>query len=148
MKIEEVVGRQISIVRERRGLSQAELGQRLGEWLDKPWRKQIVWQAERGQRAFNVVELVAFAHVLDVSVVTLLKPPLEEAEFDMPSGAMLSAADLANSTLPSGDTDEVLHDFEAVLAQVLRRREQDKEDLGTLAVQLEELRAISRKEGK
>ena len=68
MRVEEAIGRQISRLRARRQLSLTDLGEALGQYLDKPWSRQAVHQAERGQRSFTAAELTALALALDASV--------------------------------------------------------------------------------
>ncbi|MBD2760111.1 hypothetical protein IEE94_11395 [Yimella sp. cx-573] len=58
-------------------MSQAELGDRLSELLDKPWTRQAVWSAEKGARAFTAAELVAIAEVLDYRIEDLFAPTEE-----------------------------------------------------------------------
>lgn len=96
MKPEEMVGKRIAEIRARSGMTQQQLGEQLGELLPRPWPRQTVSGAERGDRAFTAAELVAIAHVLHVVVGALLVPPLDaEAEqIEMPSGAKLDRAEI------------------------------------------------------
>src|SRR6185312_16020294 len=73
MRVEEAVGRQIARLRAQRELSLAELGEALGRYLGKPWSRQAVHQAERGQRSFTAAELTALALALDTSVQVLFR---------------------------------------------------------------------------
>src|ERR1700722_3971960 len=73
MRVEEAIGRQVSRLRARRQLSLTGLGEALGQYLDKPWSRQAVHQAERGQRSFTAAELTALALALDTSVQTLFR---------------------------------------------------------------------------
>src|ERR1700722_13047621 len=59
MRVEEAIGRQVSRLRAQRQLSLTDLGEALGRYLDKPWSRQAVHQAERGQRSFTAGELTA-----------------------------------------------------------------------------------------
>jgi transcriptional regulator with XRE-family HTH domain len=72
MTIETVVGARIAALRGRRGLSQAQLGEALGEHLPKPWPRQTVHTAERGLRKLGAAELCAIARVLDIQPGDLL----------------------------------------------------------------------------
>ena len=56
MRVEEAIGRQISRLRARRQLSLTDLGEALGHYLDKPWSRQAVHQAERGQRSVTAAD--------------------------------------------------------------------------------------------
>ncbi|HEY2518878.1 MAG TPA: helix-turn-helix transcriptional regulator [Streptosporangiaceae bacterium] len=73
MRVEEAVGRQVARLRVQRQLSLADLGEALGRYLGKPWSRQAVHQAERGQRAFTAAELTALALVLDTSLPALFR---------------------------------------------------------------------------
>ena len=73
MRVEEAIGRQVSRLRAQRQLSLTDLGEALGQYLDKPWSRQAVHQAERGQRSFTAAELSALALALDTSVPTLFR---------------------------------------------------------------------------
>jgi transcriptional regulator with XRE-family HTH domain len=73
MRVEEAIGRQISRLRAQRRLSLTDLGETLGQYLDKPWSRQAVHQAERGRRSFTAAELTALALALDTSVPALFR---------------------------------------------------------------------------
>lgn len=80
MRVEEAIGRQIARLRTQRELSLTDLGEALGGYLDRPWSRQAVHQAERGQRSFTAAELTALALALDTSVQALFraeKDPIE-----------------------------------------------------------------------
>ena len=80
MRFEEAIGRQVSRLRAQRQLSLTDLGEALGQYLDKPWSRQAVHQAERGQRSFTAAELTALALALDTSVPTLFRADDESIE--------------------------------------------------------------------
>jgi transcriptional regulator with XRE-family HTH domain len=82
MRVEEAVGRQIAHLRAKRRLSLTELGEALGHYLERPWSRQAVHQAERGQRAFTAAELTALALVLDTSVQALFR--VEDDRIELP----------------------------------------------------------------
>ena len=87
MRVEEAIGRQVSRLRARQQLSLTDLGEALGQYLDKPWSRQAVHQAERGQRSFTAAELTALALALDTSVPTLFRAddePIELPRRDRP----------------------------------------------------------------
>jgi len=58
------------------GISQQALGERVADCLrlPRPWPKQTVSSIERGKRVPDVEELLAIASVLEVLVITLLRP--------------------------------------------------------------------------
>ena len=78
MRVEEAIGRQVAHLRMERRLSLTDLGEALGHYLDKPWSRQAVHQAERGRRSFTAVELTALALALDTSVPALFRTEDEE----------------------------------------------------------------------
>lgn len=80
MRVEEAIGRQIARLRTQRQLSLTDLGEALGQYLERPWSRQAVHQAERGQRAFTAAELTALALVLDTSVQGLFRAENEQIE--------------------------------------------------------------------
>jgi transcriptional regulator with XRE-family HTH domain len=86
MRVEEAIGRQVARLRAQRQLSLADLGEALGRYLGKPWSRQAVHQAERGQRSFTAAELTALALVLDTSVQALFRA--ESGQVELPGGAI------------------------------------------------------------
>lgn len=123
MRVEEAVGRQIARLRAQRGLSLTELGEALGDYLDKPWSRQAVHQAERGRRAFTAAELTALALALDTSVPALFRA--EDQRIDLP-GRAVSAEEYRDILLnregdaPLDGVEEMivaLHDIGQVLSR-------------------------------
>ena len=100
MRIEEVIGQRLAMLRESlttdagERVSQSEFGRRLEPLLGKPWSRQAVWRAESGNRSFTAAELVAVAHVLGAPVGQLFDPPLNTEEIELPGGR-LPAAELS-----------------------------------------------------
>jgi transcriptional regulator with XRE-family HTH domain len=86
MRVEEAIGRQIARLRAQRQLSLADLGEALGRYLGKPWSRQAVHQAERGQRSFAAAELTALALALDTSVQALFRA--EGGQIELPGRAI------------------------------------------------------------
>ncbi|SEG24221.1 Helix-turn-helix domain-containing protein [Nonomuraea solani] len=86
MRVEEAIGRQIARLRAERRMSLTELGEALGGYLDRPWSRQAVHQAERGQRSFTAAELTALALVLDTSVPALFRA--EDDPIELPGRAV------------------------------------------------------------
>lgn len=86
MRVEEAIGRQIAHLRAERQLSLADLGETLGRYLGKPWSRQAVHQAERGQRSFTAAELTALALVLDTAVQALFRA--EDDHVELPGRAI------------------------------------------------------------
>lgn len=103
MRIEDVIGRWITEGREETGMTQADLGERLGELLGKPWSRQAVSAAEKGRRAFTAAELVALAVALGCSVEDLLEPPVDVQEITLLEGPPLPSRHLR--TVGSTNTD-------------------------------------------
>lgn len=86
MRVEEAIGRQIARLRAQRQESLADLGEALGCYLGKPWSRQAVHQAERGQRSFTAAELTALALALDTSVQALFRA--EDDQIELPGRAV------------------------------------------------------------
>ena len=86
MRVEEAIGRQVSRLRGQRRLSLTDLGEALGQYLDKPWSRQAVHQAERGQRSFTAAELTALALALETSVPALFRA--DDVPIELPRRAV------------------------------------------------------------
>ena len=106
MRIETAIGRQIARFREARQMSLTQLGEALGKYLDKPWSRQAVHQAERGRRAFTAAEMAALALVLDTSVPALFLADTTDTTDTTPielPNATVSAEDYQGILLYAGD---------------------------------------------
>jgi transcriptional regulator with XRE-family HTH domain len=101
MRVEEAIGRQIARLRAQRQRSQADLGEALGCYLGKPWSRQAVHQAERGQRSFTAAELTALALALDTSVQALFRA--QDDQIELP-GRAISPEDYRGILLNRQDT--------------------------------------------
>jgi transcriptional regulator with XRE-family HTH domain len=80
MKIQELIGRNVRQAREEAGLSQRELGERVGWVLEKPWLPQAVSKAEKGDREgrfrdWAAEDLIAVAYALKRPVAWFLRVP-------------------------------------------------------------------------
>ena len=123
MRVEEAIGRQISRLRARRQLSLTDLGEALGQYLDKPWSRQAVHQAERGQRSFTAAELTALALALDTSVQTLFHAddePIELPRRTVPAQEYRGILLNRDPEAPLDGVEELivaLHDIGEVLAR-------------------------------
>jgi transcriptional regulator with XRE-family HTH domain len=111
MRVEAAIGRQIARFRETRQMSLTQLGQTLGQYLDRPWSRQAVHQAERGRRAFTAAELTALALALGTSVPALFLADGEPVELP---GATVSAEDYQTVLLSAG-TDAPLDGVEELI---------------------------------
>ena len=121
MRIETAIGIQIARFRQARQMSLTQLGEALGKYLDKPWSRQAVHQAERGRRAFTAAELAALALVLDTSVPALFLADTDTgADIDVDTGAD-SRADARAGAAPSAAPIELpgaavsAEDYRAIL---------------------------------
>jgi len=121
MRVEEAIGRQIAGLRAQRQLSLADLGEAVGRYLGKPWSRQAVHQAERGQRSFTAAELTALALALDTSVQALFRAGDDQIEL---AGGVISAEEYRGILLnrqndtPLDGVEELivaLHDIGEVL---------------------------------
>jgi transcriptional regulator with XRE-family HTH domain len=123
MRVEEAIGRQVSRLRARQQLSLTGLGEALGQYLDKPWSRQAVHQAERGQRSFTAAELTALALALDTSVQTLFRADDEPIELPRRTVPAQEYRDILLNRDPAAPLDGVeelivaLHDIGEVLGR-------------------------------
>jgi transcriptional regulator with XRE-family HTH domain len=123
MRVEEAIGRQIARLRAERRLSLTGLGEALGRYLDRPWSRQAVHQAEQGRRSFTAAELTALALVLDTSIPALFRA--EDEPVELPGHAI--PPEEYRDILLSRDRDApldgveelivALHDIGAVLSR-------------------------------
>jgi transcriptional regulator with XRE-family HTH domain len=104
MKLEELIGANLARLREARGMSQAQVGDALSGYLDKPWSRQAVSAAEKGRRAFTAAELLSLALSLRVSVIELLLPSGEENLF-LAGGAEITYDQYRQAILAEGGSD-------------------------------------------
>jgi transcriptional regulator with XRE-family HTH domain len=111
MRVEEAIGQQIARLRTQRQLSLADLGESLGRYLGKPWSRQAVHQAERGQRSFTAAELTALALVLDTSVQALFRA--EDDQIELPGRTI--AAEEYRSILLNRQNDTPLDGVEELI---------------------------------
>jgi transcriptional regulator with XRE-family HTH domain len=111
MRVEEAIGRQVARLRAQRQLSLADLGEALGGYLGKPWSRQAVHQAERGQRSFTAAELTALALALDTSVQALFRA--ESGPVELPGRAI--APEEYRSILLNRQNDAPLDGLEELL---------------------------------
>ncbi|PAZ16585.1 hypothetical protein CLM62_06440 [Streptomyces sp. SA15] len=123
MRVEEAIGKQIARLREARQMSLTELGEALGQYLERPWSRQAVHQAERGRRAFTAAELTALALALDTSIPALF---LAEAEHVQLPSKIISSEEYRGALLHGGQdapldgVEELivaLHDIGEVLSR-------------------------------
>ncbi|HWG00810.1 MAG TPA: helix-turn-helix domain-containing protein [Trebonia sp.] len=100
MQIEAAIGRQVARFREARQMSLSQLGEAMGRYLEKPWSRQAVHQAERGRRAFTAAELAALALALETSVPALFLT--DDTQVELP-GTAISVHDYRGILLSAGD---------------------------------------------
>ena len=123
MRVERAIGNQICRLRQSRQMSLTQLGEALGKYLDRPWSRQAVHQAERGRRAFTAAELIALALALGTSIPALFVA--EGHPVELPGG-VISPEDyqaiLINEVAraPLDGVEELLvalHDIEGILSR-------------------------------
>jgi transcriptional regulator with XRE-family HTH domain len=123
VRVETAIGNQIARHRHSRQMSLTELGEAVGKYLEKPWSRQAVHQAERGRRAFTAAELTALALALGTSVPALLVAEGESVELP---GAVIAPEDYqailinAAARTPLDGVEELLfalRDIEAILSR-------------------------------
>jgi len=64
VKVSEIIGKRVRQAREEEGLSQRDLGEKVGELLGRAWFPQAVSAAEKGRRDWTADDLVAVAWAL------------------------------------------------------------------------------------
>lgn len=127
MKIEKIIGYWLVQGRTELGLTQADVGERLGEYLGKPWARQSISAAEKGDRAFTAAELVAFAMVFGSTVETLIEPPPGVDSVDLGGEQPLDARHLRITTSTNTDLAGLLHSMQQVRDQVPNVQNQVRE---------------------
>lgn len=106
VRLEEVIGHRMRERREELHLTQEQAGQRMDALLGRPWPRQAVSAAEKGDRAFTAAELVTIAFALDTSVSWLLTPLAASFAVQMPSGTVVDGTKLIAAVLPRPRDDE------------------------------------------
>jgi transcriptional regulator with XRE-family HTH domain len=106
MDMHRLVGRRVAEARDRRGLSQAELGESMAQLLGegKAWSNKVVSFVETGQRQLDSSELLIVAACLDVPVYQLLTPRPDEA-VELPSGDLMDSAEVTRHVVGDARTD-------------------------------------------
>jgi transcriptional regulator with XRE-family HTH domain len=139
VRLEQVIGHRMRERREEMALTQEQAGQRIGELLGRPWPRQAVSAAEKGDRAFTAAELVAIAFALDTTVSWLLTPLAGGLGVEMPSGTAVDQTKLIAAVLPppsdGGDTEavrQVLVDLGQKIMENARAFDRLMDDVQTL----------------
>jgi transcriptional regulator with XRE-family HTH domain len=140
VRVEKVVGRQVRERREVQGLTQEQFGKQLEPLLGRPWSRQAVSAAEKGDRAFGAAELVALAVVLRTTVGDLLRPPVQDASAELGGpqpipGDLLYAAIAAR--LPEDLNFAAIQETLNLLAATATRSQGDIAQILGLAQQLD-----------
>ena len=86
MTVEELIGLNVRLARQRIGMTQERLGRELHRYLGRSWSPQSISQAEKGLRSFRAVELLALSEVLGTSPGALLTSLERDAVF--PTGVI------------------------------------------------------------
>lgn len=83
-----MIGLRIRQARLEHGMSQRQLGLRLGGLLGREWPRQQITSAEAGKRAFTSAELVAIAAALDTPLMVLFAPPPGVQRLELTGGSV------------------------------------------------------------
>ncbi len=143
MRVEEMVGRRLREARERAGLSQAQLGTRMGAYTGKLLSRQSISQAEQGQRAFTAAELIAFAHITRAVPAEFLTPPDDVDDVVLPGGFVMPRSEFATRELSASE----LRPFLEALAAMGDEVEKYGGALRQMAEQVQAKLAAGRAEG-
>lgn len=135
-RIEMVIGENIRKMRSRQDISQAELGEKLGEILGTTWSRSTVSQAEAGKRSFVAVELVALAVVFGSSIQSLFRHHSGEA-VQVSDAYTLSGHKLDSLTLSLNDP--MLMRAFALVRQTLSDQEQLHDSVAELSAKSRQL---------
>jgi transcriptional regulator with XRE-family HTH domain len=108
VRIEDVIGYWITKGREETGMTQGQIGEELGRYLEKPWPRQAVSAAEKGRRSFTAAELVAFSAVLGCNVETLLQPPEGVTGITLGNEKTLNSRHLRTTVSTNTDLEELV----------------------------------------
>jgi DNA-binding XRE family transcriptional regulator len=84
MTLEQEIGRHVTRGRGRLGLTQGQLGERIGALTGRTWTRKAVLAAEKGDRVFTAREMVALAELFKVPIEALFRAPCCEACGDRP----------------------------------------------------------------
>lgn len=141
----EVIARRVTELRQRKGMTRQELGERLTERTGVDWNRFTVSSLENGKRQnVTVVELLALARVLDVAPINLLVP-LENVDFQVtPNEAVstTSARDWIRGFIPLPGTDRRIFRSEIPLDELgegkLRPATEDELRLARRAIGMRE----------
>lgn len=85
----EVLARNIRAARSRRGLSQADVVERMRSLGFTAWHRPTVGNVERGERAAKADEILGLAICLETTAQRLMTPLLEDKWVELPSGESL-----------------------------------------------------------
>lgn len=139
--LQEQIGENVRAHRERVGLTQAEMGRRMGEAMaGKGWTRQAVSQIESGARQLTASELLWLAAVLSVTV-----PQLYESDraVTLPSGRTMGP-EVLDALTAASNADRDRHLRLRAPLRGLRRAQQLLNQHGMLqAVELARLEAIA-----
>lgn len=128
VRVEQAVGLQVRDRREALGLTQVQLGRQLEPLLGRPWSRQAVSAAEKGDRSFGAAELVALASVLHATVGDLLRPPVQETSVDL-GGPDAIPKDMLFAVVAAGLAEDpnvaAIQAKLSVLADIAARSQQD-----------------------
>jgi transcriptional regulator with XRE-family HTH domain len=86
----EVLARNIRATRSRRGLSQADVVERMRALGFTAWHRPTLGNIERGSRGVRAEELVGLARALEVTMSRLLEPQPEDKQVELPNGEPFS----------------------------------------------------------
>lgn len=153
MRIEEIIGRRITVEREKLGLTQAQLGEHLQGLLGRKWSRQAVSSAEKGRRVFAASDLVAFAAALDVTVDRLVIAPAGIQTVILVQGQTIPAWQLTNplNFEPSLAPSNHLRTLKSVFGEMqalMDRAAHEVEEINTAVAYYERLLTSREREGQ
>lgn len=151
--IEQVIGERILLRRTDLGLTQEEVGKRVGIWLGREWSRQAVSAAEKGKRAFTAAELIAVAAALGTSIGRLLYAPpgidaiklgdaVNLGSITYAGAGLIPVGDFALTLVPIVASGEPLDELQDALARLREHAESLQQGYGLIADDLAALHRI------
>lgn len=111
-----VIGHNIRVKRESMGISQAELGQRIGHYSGSAWTRQQVFNAEKGSRSFTASEVAVVSLATGLVPALLFQPPPEALAIELAEGHNVSAGWLSGPVdLPAAAQQAALQANESLV---------------------------------
>lgn len=104
---DEVLRRNIRALRNRAGLNQALVVERMRSLGYSSWHRQTMGNIERGDRRVLAEEIFGLAHALDTTIAALMNPIPDDKIVEFPSGAAVSVWSVQELVVPGLNVGQV-----------------------------------------